>query len=222
MMLRRRRTKLDGQRPARRAERLVGWSVSRARNCRDQQLEMHLLKAYFASNSCFFTCYALDVWSQIRREVTTENRTPASPSAAPILLFWGLGRSGHAPAITAGCESGKWHVQRRSAGLSLGLPSTSERKFSMKTPLTNACDLQRALAQYIAQRPRQADSLVHLPSFFHCFADTFAGTSEQELRDVFDAFVRDGWLTADTAGYRITPEGCHWARSGHLPPIRRT
>jgi hypothetical protein len=70
----------------------------------------------------------------------------------------------------------------------------------MKTPLTNTCDLQRALAQYIAQRPSQADSLVHLPSFFHCFADAIAGTSEQELRDVFDAFVRDGWLTADTAG----------------------
>ena len=100
-------------------------------------------------------------------------------------------------------------------------PSTSERKFSMKTPLTNPCELQRALAQYIAQRPRQADSLVHLPSFFHCFADAIAGTSEQELRDVFDAFVRDGWLTADAAGYRITPEGSHWARSGHLPPIQR-
>lgn len=91
----------------------------------------------------------------------------------------------------------------------------------MKTPLTNTCDLQRALAQHIAQRPHQADSLVHLPSFFHCFADAFAGTSEQELRDVFDVFVRDGWLTADVAGYRITPEGSHWARSGHLPPIQR-
>lgn len=220
-MLRRRRTKLDGQRPARQAERFVSWGVSRARNCRWQQLEMHLLKAYSASNDCFLTCYALDVRPQIRREVTTESRTPASPSAAPILLFWGLGISGHAPAVTAGCESGKWHVQPLSAGLSLGLPSTSERQFSMKTPLTNPGDLQRALARYIAQRPRQADSLVHLPSFFHCFADTFAGTSEQELREVFDAFVRDGWLTADPAGYRITPEGSQWARSGHLPPIQR-
>lgn len=154
-------------------------------------------------------------------KLPTKSRTLASPSAAPILLFWGLGRSGHAPAVTPGCESGKWHVQRRSAGPSLGLPSTSERKFSMKTPLTNPCDLQRALAQYIAQRPRQADSLVHLPSFFHCFSDAVTGTSEQELREVFDAFVRDGWLTADAAGYRITPEGSHWARSGHLPPIQR-
>lgn len=182
---------------------------------------MQLLKIDFAAKGCFSICCSLAVRSQILREVTTESRMPISPSAAPILLFWGLGRSGHAPAVTPGCESGKWHVQRRSAGLSLGLPSTSERKFSMKTPLTNPCDLQRALAQYIAQRPRQADSLVHLPSFFHCFSDAVTGTSEQELREVFDAFVRDGWLTADAAGYRITPEGSHWARSGHLPPIQR-
>lgn len=91
----------------------------------------------------------------------------------------------------------------------------------MKTPFAKTDELQRALAQYIAQRPRQADSRVHLPSFYHCFADALAGASEQELLDVFDAFVQVGWLTADSTGFCITPEGSHWSRTGHLPPLHR-
>lgn len=90
----------------------------------------------------------------------------------------------------------------------------------MKTQFSKTYELPRALAQYIAQRPRQADNRVHLHSFYHCFADALAGTSEQDLLDVFGAFVHDGWLTADSTGFCITPEGSHWGRTGHLPPLR--
>ncbi|HRA68514.1 MAG TPA: hypothetical protein PL187_20985 [Caldilinea sp.] len=50
---------------------------------------MQLLKIDFAAKGCFSICCSLAVRSQILREVTTESRMPISPSAAPILLFWG-------------------------------------------------------------------------------------------------------------------------------------
>jgi len=61
----------------------------------------------------------------------------------------------------------------------------------------------------------------HWPSFAHCFADSFAGAAEQDIRDVLTAFEHAGWLTADSAGHRITQEAMLLARSGRLPPLQR-
>lgn len=71
----------------------------------------------------------------------------------------------------------------------------------MKTSFTKAEELARALARYIAERPRQADSLIHWPSFAHCF-DAFAGASEQEVLDVLLAFewVFRPIVTVDSGG----------------------
>ena len=91
----------------------------------------------------------------------------------------------------------------------------------MKTSSTPAEELARSLARYIAQRPLQANHLIHLPSFAHCFADAFAGASEQDIHDVLNAFEQAGWLTADSAGHRITQQAMLLARSGHLPLLKR-
>jgi hypothetical protein len=88
----------------------------------------------------------------------------------------------------------------------------------MKTSITKAEELARALSRYIADRPSQADSLIHWPSFAHCF-DAFALASEQEVLNVLLAFEQAGWLTADSAGHRITHQAIRLAQSGHVPPL---
>jgi hypothetical protein len=45
--------------------------------------------------------------------------------------------------------------------------------------------------------------------------------AEQDILDVLNAFEQAGWLTADSAGHRITQEAMRLARSGHLPPLQR-
>lgn len=89
----------------------------------------------------------------------------------------------------------------------------------MKTSCTKAEELARALARYISERPRQADSLIHWPSFAHCF-DAFALASEQEVLDMLLAFEQAGWLTVDSAGHRITQQAMRLAQSGHVPPLQ--
>lgn len=89
----------------------------------------------------------------------------------------------------------------------------------MKTSFTKAEELARALARYIADRPRQADSLTHWPSFAHCF-DAFAGASEQDVLNVLLAFEQAGWLTVDSAGHRITQQATRLARCGQVPPLQ--
>lgn len=91
----------------------------------------------------------------------------------------------------------------------------------MQKSFTNAEELARALARYIAERPRQADSLIHWPSFAHCF-DAFAGASEQDVVNVLLAFEQAGWLTVDTAGHRITQQATRLARCGQVPPLQST
>jgi uncharacterized ParB-like nuclease family protein len=77
----------------------------------------------------------------------------------------------------------------------------------MKTSCTKAEELARGLARYISERPRQADSLIHWPSFAHCF-DAFAAASEQEVLDVLLAFEQAGWLNLDMCHrYKATDGG---------------
>jgi hypothetical protein len=118
-------------------------------------------------------------------------------------------------------DFGKQPCQHRSRSRNVGLPKLNQWKFNMKTAFTPAEKLARSLARYIAERPSQADSLIHWPSFAHCFADAFAGAAEQDIRDVLTAFEHAGWLTADSAGHRITQEAMLLARSGRLPPLQR-
>ncbi|MBT9610813.1 MAG: hypothetical protein IV110_12325 [Aquabacterium sp.] len=95
----------------------------------------------------------------------------------------------------------------------------SKRKLDMQKSFTHAEELARALARYIAERPRQADSLIHWPSFAHCF-EAFELASEQDVQDVLLAFEQAGWLTVDTAGHRITPQATRLAQSGQVPQLQ--
>ncbi len=95
----------------------------------------------------------------------------------------------------------------------------SKRKLVMQKSFTNAEELARALARYIAERPRQADSLIHWPSFAHGF-EAFALASEQDVHDVLLAFEQAGWLTVGSAGHRITQRATQLAQSGQVPPLQ--
>ncbi len=95
----------------------------------------------------------------------------------------------------------------------------SKRKLVMQKSFTHAEELARALARYIAERPHQADSLIHWPSVAHCF-DAFARTSEQDVHDVLLAFAQAGWLTVDSAGHRITQQATRLAPSGQVPTLQ--
>lgn len=90
----------------------------------------------------------------------------------------------------------------------------------MVTPTKQAEQLARALAQYIAERPLQANSQVHWSSFFYCFADAIWQASEQDWSFVLAAFEREGWLTQDLGGQRITQKASRLARLGKLPSMR--
>lgn len=92
----------------------------------------------------------------------------------------------------------------------------------MNTPTMQAEQLARALAKYIAERPLQADSRIHWPSFLYCFADAFAQASEQDWLFVLAAFEREGWLTQDYGGQRITQKASRLARLGKLPSMSET
>jgi hypothetical protein len=109
--------------------------------------------------------------------------------------------------------------QHGTRGRNVGLPKLNPWKFDMKTSFTQAKELARALARYIAERPRQADSLIHWPSFAHCF-EAFALASEQDVHDVLLAFEQAGWLTVDSAGHRITQQATRLAQSGQVPPLQ--
>lgn len=86
-----------------------------------------------------------------------------------------------------------------------------------KTPITQTNALYQAIAQYISERPGQADNLFHWSSFAHCFADALMGVSQCDLLEVFDVLVQAGWLDDEPAGYRITRKARQEARSGGMP-----
>jgi hypothetical protein len=86
-----------------------------------------------------------------------------------------------------------------------------------QSSIVQTSPLHAAVARYIGERPAQADSSFHLPSFAHCFVDAFTGASEQELVNVFATFVRAGWLIEEPCGYCITPKARYEARRGWMP-----
>lgn len=96
-------------------------------------------------------------------------------------------------------------------------PQPIEDEHTMKSHPMKTNDLQQALALYIARRPCDAGRLVHLASFAHSAPGAFAAASEHDLLEAFDTFVRDGWLTDEAPGYRITAKGQRLASAGRLP-----